>query len=89
MMGGPAIPSGGATRCTSRTTARSTAERALAERMLAAVRAGADVRTRKVRRLRAAIKVRAYENELKLTIALERMRALAREGEGAAAVPTA
>src|SRR3954447_23226907 len=52
---------------------RSRDELALAERLLAAANGGADVRARKVRRLRAAIKVRAYENDLKLAVALERM----------------
>lgn len=56
---------------------RSDDDRALAERLLAAARAGGDVRRRKVRRLRAAIKVRVYENELKMTIAFERLLKLA------------
>lgn len=54
---------------------RSEADRDLASRMLAAAGEGKDVRARKVRRLRAAIKVRAYENELKLAVAFERLRA--------------
>src|SRR6478609_7464669 len=58
---------------------RSPAELALAERLLAAARAGADVRGRKVRRLKAAIKVRVYENDLKFTVAMERLVAAARE----------
>jgi hypothetical protein len=53
--------------------ARSASDRALAERMLERLRLGTDVRSRKVRRLKAAIKVRHYENALKLTVALERM----------------
>ena len=52
---------------------RTAADRALAERMLQQLRGGADVRTRKVRRIRAAIKVRHYENALKLAVAVERM----------------
>ena len=64
---------------------RSPAELALAERLLAAARGGADVRARKVRRLRAAIKVKAYENDLKLAVALENM--LAALGPGAPAAP--
>src|SRR5688572_1679420 len=58
---------------------RSPAERALAERLLAAARAGKDVRADKVRRLRSAIDEGAYENNLKLQVALERM--LSRMGE--------
>jgi hypothetical protein len=59
----------------SRTTSshRTAAERDLARRMLEALKAGSDVRSRKVRRLKAAIKVRAYENDLKFQVALERM----------------
>jgi hypothetical protein len=53
--------------------ARSPSDRALAERMLERLRLGSDVRSRKVRRLKAAIKVRHYENALKLTVAIERM----------------
>ena len=52
---------------------RTAAERALAERMLERLRGGADVRARKVRRLRAAVRVKAYENQLKLSIAVDRM----------------
>ena len=48
-------------------------DRELAARMLAVLRAGRDVRARKVRRLRAAVRARAYENPLKLHVALERM----------------
>ena len=55
--------------------ARSAADLTLAERLLAAARGGADVRGRKVRRLRAAIRVRAYENDLKLAVAVENLLA--------------
>ena len=41
--------------------------------MLRALKSGADVRRRKVRRLRGAIRAFAYENPLKLHVALERM----------------
>ena len=57
---------------------RTPADRALAERMLQRLRGGADVRTRKVRRIRAAIKVRHYENALKLAVAVERMTGAAK-----------
>jgi hypothetical protein len=46
---------------------------ALAERMLAALRSGSDVRRRKVRRVRAAVRALAYENPLKLHVALDRV----------------
>ena len=49
---------------------RTRKERAAAARMLAKLRAGEDVRTRKVRKLRAAIKVKRYENSMKLAVAL-------------------
>lgn len=53
--------------------ARTAAERALAENMLQRLRSGGDVRARKVRRIKAAIKVRHYENALKLAVAVERL----------------
>ena len=43
------------------------------ERILAKLRAGGDLRTRKVRRLKAAVRCGRYENDLKLSIAAERM----------------
>jgi hypothetical protein len=58
--------------------ARTAADRALAERMLQYLRGGADVRARKVRRIKAAIKVRHYENALKLAVAIERMAGAAK-----------
>ena len=45
----------------------------LVEQFLAALRAGADFRERKVRRLRAAIRAGAFENRLKLEIASDRL----------------
>lgn len=42
---------------------------------LDALRTGADLRRRKVRRMRAAIRSGAYENQLKLEIAADRMAA--------------
>jgi hypothetical protein len=47
----------------------------LAERMLDRARSGGDIRTAKVRRLKAAIRSRNYENELKLSVALDRLLA--------------
>lgn len=48
-------------------------ERALAERMLRALRHGGDVRRQKIRRVRDKVQTGSYENELKLTIAVERL----------------
>lgn len=68
---------------------RPEADHVVAKRMLELLRAGADFRARKVRRLRAAVRVKAYENQLKLTIAVDRMRAdLDRMGDEAAAEVT-
>ena len=52
---------------------RTKAEREAAERMLEMLRAGKDVRARKVRKIRAAIKVKRYENPMKVAIALEKL----------------
>jgi hypothetical protein len=63
---------------------RSDADRALANRLLSDAKAGRDVRTGKVRRVRAAIDARSYENELKLAVALDRLQDLVwEEGEEA------
>ena len=48
-------------------------EKALAAKMLRRLRDGHDLRARKARRLRAAIRVERYENDLKLQIALDRL----------------
>jgi hypothetical protein len=45
----------------------------LVRALLARLREGHDARHRKIRRLRAAIKVGCYENNLKLQVALDRM----------------
>jgi len=52
---------------------RSLADRILAERMLRALKSGSDFRRRKVRRMRGAIRAFAYENPLKLHVALDRL----------------
>ena len=52
---------------------RGSPERLAAACALKRLRAGLDRRTRKVRHLRAAIRAGAYENDLKLSIALDRM----------------
>ena len=48
-------------------------QQALVQQYLAALRAGTDFRDRKVRRLRAAIRSGAFENQLKLEIASDRL----------------
>ena len=50
-------------------------DKALVEEFLTALREGADFRGGKVRRLRAAIRAKAYENQLKLEIASDRLAA--------------
>jgi hypothetical protein len=42
-------------------------------RLLEMLKAGSDLRARKVRRLRAAVRADRYENDLKLSIALDRL----------------
>ena len=51
-------------------TKRTKKQQATAARMLELLRAGKDVRQRKVRKIRAAIKVRRYEDTMKLAVAL-------------------
>jgi hypothetical protein len=43
------------------------------ERLLGKLKEGDDVRRRKARRVRAAIRVGVYENDLKFKVAIERM----------------
>jgi len=50
-------------------------EKVLVQQFLDALRAGADFRDRKVRRLRAAIRAGAFENQLKIEIATDRLAA--------------
>jgi hypothetical protein len=57
----------------SRPNSRTETDRAAAARMLAALRSGQDVRRRKVRRLRGAVRAAAYENPLKLHVALDKL----------------
>jgi hypothetical protein len=44
-------------------------------RLLLLLKAGGDLRARKVRRIRAAVRAHHYDNDLKLSIALDRMLA--------------
>ncbi|HEV7299789.1 MAG TPA: hypothetical protein VGN72_10520 [Tepidisphaeraceae bacterium] len=52
---------------------RTKADRAAVASLVELLKRGADVRQRKARRTRAAIKVRSYENDLKLEVAIERL----------------
>jgi hypothetical protein len=52
---------------------RSRGDRAVAKRFLSLLKSGADTRVSKVKRIRQSVRTRSYENELKLSIALERM----------------
>ncbi|HWE96041.1 MAG TPA: hypothetical protein VG269_18910 [Tepidisphaeraceae bacterium] len=47
--------------------------RALLARLLALLQSGKDVRQRKVRRVRAAVRASRYENDLKVSIAADRL----------------
>lgn len=49
------------------------AQRGLVGRMLTRLRGGQDLRREKIRRLRRQIRAGAYENDLKLQIALQRL----------------
>ena len=62
-----------------RSSRRTPAEYDLVHRMLTAANAGADLRVRKVRRVKAAIREQAYENDLKLEVALQRLQDRVRE----------
>jgi len=52
---------------------RSAREKAHAKSLLTKLRSGQDVRARKARRLRGAVRADRYENDLKLTIAIDRL----------------
>jgi anti-sigma28 factor (negative regulator of flagellin synthesis) len=62
-------------------------QQALVQQYLAALKAGTDFRDRKVRRLRAAIRAGAFENQLKLEVASDRLASDLIDGE-AENVPT-
>ena len=47
--------------------------RATLQHLLALLKTGGDFRTNKVRRLKASVKAKRYENELKLSVAVERL----------------
>lgn len=52
---------------------RTRADRETAQHLLAVLKAGGDARITKIKRVRQSVRARSYENELKLSIAIERM----------------
>lgn len=52
---------------------RSPEDLALAERMMALLRSGGDARVAKVRRVRRSVRTHTYENDLKLSVAVDRI----------------
>jgi hypothetical protein len=62
-------------RLTRRRGACAKLSRRAVNRMLKMLKAGDDLRKRKVRRLRAAVRARRYYNEIKLSIAVDRLLA--------------
>jgi hypothetical protein len=54
---------------------RTVRERRAAGKLLAMLRAGIDVRSRKTRRLRGAVRAGRYENDLKFAIAIDKLLA--------------
>jgi hypothetical protein len=54
-------------------TKRSRADRAVAAQFMSLLKSGADTRIKKVKRIRQSVRTRSYENDLKLSIALDRL----------------
>jgi hypothetical protein len=52
---------------------RSRADRAVAAQFMSLLKAGADTRVKKVKRIRQSVRTRSYENDLKLSIAMDRL----------------
>jgi len=52
---------------------RSRSDRSVARRLLSLLKSGADTRVKKVKRIRQSVRTRSYENELKLSIATDRL----------------
>ncbi len=52
---------------------RSRTDRETAQHLLAVLKAGGDARITKIKRVRQSVRARSYENDLKLSIAIERM----------------
>jgi hypothetical protein len=62
-----------ATAAGTATKPRSRSDRAAAKRFMSLIKAGADTRVKKIKRIRQSVRTRSYENELKLSVALDRM----------------
>jgi hypothetical protein len=54
-------------------TKRSRADRAAVKMFMSLLRNGADSRLKKVKRIRQSVRTRSYENDLKLSVAAERL----------------
>jgi hypothetical protein len=52
---------------------RTRAEKQTVQHLLAVLKTGGDARLTKIKRVRQSVRARSYENELKLSIAIERM----------------
>jgi hypothetical protein len=52
---------------------RSRADRAVAAKLFALLKSGGDARVSKVRRVKQSVRRKSYENELKLSIAVDRL----------------
>jgi hypothetical protein len=61
------------TRTTSTAPRRGAGEKSVAAAMMALLRQGKDVRARKTRRLRGAVRAGRYESDMKLAIAMQKL----------------
>jgi hypothetical protein len=61
------------TRNRSKPPRRGVGEKSVAAAMLALLRQGKDVRARKTRRLRGAVRAGRYESDMKLAIAMQKL----------------
>jgi hypothetical protein len=52
---------------------RSRADRATVNQLLSLLKSGGDTRIKKVKRIRQSVRTRSYENDLKLSIAADRL----------------
>jgi hypothetical protein len=52
---------------------RSRTERSMVKRLMGILKSGGDARVAKVKRVRQSVRTKTYENDLKLSIALDRM----------------
>ena len=52
---------------------RSRTDRSAVKHLMALLKSGSDTRISKIKRIRQSVRTRSYENELKLSIAMDRM----------------